>query len=358
MKFKVQISNEVNEKDWNKQLESNSISTAYQIANWPKIYQAYDSKPVYISIQNSTGEILGQLAGIIHSKLFWQDTNIFLSFFGEKLNLRTILNWFYGPIIFDVDNYTEIISLILSAIDKVAKENKITMVRGISPPLDKLNSKDIYQKHDYSIQHWSTYIINLKQKPEYLFDSFDKKTRYDIRKSEQTDLKFEVADSLDDFNSFHNLKIKLKKMKGQKVRSNSTFVKNHWELMYKKNYENLFLVKKNDKTIGGVTALKFNNNIIQHGVGSSKNDDPFSGSFVTWNSLKFLINEKSSTFDLGGINPSPKNKKEKQIDFFKSKWGGIKYEYLFYTKIFDNTKIKLSSLLKNPKRVYQKLSDR
>ena len=74
------------------------------------------------------------------------------------------------------------------------------------------------------------------------------------------------------------------------------------------------------------------------------------GPSITWNSLQWCIDEKYSTFDMGGANPFPDSSKEKSIDFFKSKWGGEKYCYNLYTKIFDKTKTKISSFIKNPNR--------
>ena len=125
--------------------------------------------------------------------------------------------------------------------------------------------------------------------------------------------------------------------------------------LYKKNYEKLFLVKHKGAIIGGILGVIFNGNIIQHGVGNSLTTQLLGGPFLTWNSLKWAINEKYSTFDMGGVNPFPEYSKEKTIDFYKSKWGGKKHHYNFYTKIFGKTKSKISSFLKNPKRASKKL---
>ena len=108
----------------------------YQTSNWQEIYkQTYDSKPFFITIRTPNGKLLSQLGGVINKKLFWNNTNSISSYIGNKLNLRTTLNWFYGPIIHDDDYQQEIITEILSCIDKISKENKVVFATGISPPL-------------------------------------------------------------------------------------------------------------------------------------------------------------------------------------------------------------------------------
>ena len=46
-------------------------------------------------------------------------------------------------------------------------------------------------------------------------------------------------------------------------------------------------------------------------------DGLLAGTSITWNSLKWCIEEKYSTFDMGGENPFPDSSKEKSIDFFR-----------------------------------------
>jgi lipid II:glycine glycyltransferase (peptidoglycan interpeptide bridge formation enzyme) len=349
--LKSEISYDVDCKEWNNELLKNKASTVYQTSNWQDIYkQTYDSKPFYITVRKPNGKLLAQLGGIIHKKLFWNNANLVASFIGNKLNLRINLNWFYGPIIHDHDYQQEIITEILLCIDKISKENKVTIATGISAPLEQPIPNSPFTSFGYTIKPWTTYITNLQQDKNKLYDSLNKKTRYDIRKSQQEELTFEIADSKKSYDEFLDLKLDARKNSGEKIRRNETFFDMHRELLYKNDYEKLFLVKHNGKIIGGILGVIFNENIIQHGVGILPSTKLLAGPSVTWNALQWCIDKKYLTFDMGGANPFPDSSKEKSIDFFKSKWGGEKYDYSLYTKIFDKTKTKISSFIKNPKR--------
>lgn len=349
--LKSEIAYDVNSKQWNNELLKNSTSTVYQTSNWQNIYkQTYDSKPFFITISKPNGKLLSQLGGIIHKKLFWNNTNLISSYIGNKLNLRTTLNWFYGPIIHDHDYQQQIITETLLCIDKVSKDNKVVIATGVSSPLEKSISNSSFTTFGYKIKPWTTYITNLQQDKNKLFNSLNKKTRYDFRKSQQQELTFEIANNKKSYDEFNDLKFDAIKKSGNKIKKNKDFFEAHREMLYKNNYEKLFLVRDNGNLIGGILGVIFNGNVIQHGVGISPSTKLLAGPSVTWNSLQWCINEKYSTFDMGGANPFPNSSKEKAIDFFKSKWGGEKYSYNIYTKIFDKTRTKVSSFIKNPKR--------
>jgi lipid II:glycine glycyltransferase (peptidoglycan interpeptide bridge formation enzyme) len=349
--LKSEILYEINSKEWNNELLKNPTSTVYQTSNWQNIYkQTYDSKPFFITISKPNGKLLAQLGGIIHKKLFWNNTNLISSYIGNKLNLRTTLNWFYGPVIHDHDYQQEIITETLSCIDKISKDNKVVIATGVSSPLEKSIPNSFFTTFGYKIKPWTTYITNLQQDKDKLYNSLNKKTRYDFRKSQQQELTFEIANNKKSYDEFNDLKLDARKKSGDKIKKNKVFFEAHREILYKNNYEKLFLVRDNGKLIGGILGVIFNGNVIQHGVGISPSTKLLAGPSITWNSLQWCINEKYSTFDMGGANPFPDSSKEKAIDFFKSKWGGEKYSYNLYTKIFDKTRTKVSSFIKNPKR--------
>lgn len=333
---------------WNKHLIENNASTSYQISNWGEIYQkSYGSEPIFLQIIEDE-KILAQLLLVYHKEYSWKDSGFFLGKLGTKLNLKNSLNWIYGPILFAHENSYKIIEAILQKIDEIAKSHNVTIIRGITSPLQKLNSQKIFLKYGYKNLPWSTHLVNLQQDEEIIYSSLGKKTRYDIRKSEKNNLEFSVAldfDSLLQFTKLKNKKIS---------KFTHKLIKQRWDELYNTNYGKLFLVKYNNKIIGGVAALTFNKNIVQHGVVNSQTS-LLGGSFLTWNIIKWGINKNFQILDMGGINPSPKTDKEKQISFYKSKWGGKNFDFQIVTKIYNPSKFKISSILQNPSKLKKAL---
>lgn len=348
--------------DWNKQLLKNVHSTTYQTYEWAKLYEmVHDSIPLYIVTENSQGKILGQLTAVIHNKYFWAKTGKMKKFLGMKLNLPSFIYWFYGPIIFDETITEEIMDSILIEVDKMAIKHNVSMIRGNITPHIINQLKPIFYQKGYSHIDWSTYVITLSQKENTLYDSLNKKTRYDIRKAEHMDLEFSVANNRNDLDEYMELKYTVQEKNGSKSGKYDTdilkkFNDAHWKILQEKNLEKLFLVKHKKELLGGIRCFTFNGNLYQQNVTNSDKKDFIGGTFLTWNSIKWAINNNKSSFDMGGVNPKPISNKEKQIDFYKSKWGGKKLNYCMYTKIIDKTKFRLATLIKNPRKIIQTIN--
>ena len=354
MSYKVEISDNVDENEWNDNLINNPSSMVYQTTTWLKLYQiTYGSKPIFITIRDQNKKIVGQLACLIHRKVFWQDANPLSKIIGNMLKLGTVLWWYHGPIIHDKSNKDEILNTILHSLEKVVQKNKVIMIRGISPPLEEQFPSEIFLKNGYKLVPRLTFIIDLRHNLTELYDSLKKDTRYYIRKSEKEDFQFEVAEDKEAMVKFQDLKYQAKKREGKKALKNPDFFDKHWEIMRGEGREHLLIARHKGEIIGAILTLVFNGNMIQHALANSP-DKELIGTFLTWNTLKWAQKMKYLTFDFAGVDPNPQTKKEKGIYFYAEKFGGKKYDYWVYTKIIDRTKYYLSSGLKNPNRIITK----
>ena len=180
-----------------------------------------------------------------------------------------------------------------------------------------------------------------------------KDTRYYIRKSEKEGYEFQIANNAKAMTKFQDLKVESNIREGKKPFRNDKFWQKHWDIMKKNGFEELVLAKNNDEIEGIILILFFNGNVIQHALANSP-DKYLVGTFLTWNTIKWMEKMKYKTFDFAGVDPSPKTEKEKGIYFYASKFGGKKIYFFSYTKIIDRKKYYLTSGLKNPKRLVSK----
>jgi len=356
MNFTTEILTDVNENEWNKTLTKSKASTAFQIASIYRPHQAaFGSKPFFILVKKPTGEIVGQLSTVVHFKNYWLNSNVLSSSLTNKLNLGSTLSWINGPIIHDSSNQDQIFSLVLTAVDRVAKENKVLMIKGSSPPLALQIPKELYAKNGYDYKRWVTYITNLNQKQDELFHSLHNKTRYDVRKGEKNSLTFEVVNKRSVLEEYAEVKFQGVKRKNNIIKRNIILRDNLWENLYKNGYEKLFVVRHKGILVGGIMNMIFNRNIVEHSVTNSPRRDLFGGSFLTWNTIKWSVENDYSTYDVGGANPLPVSEKEKGIRFFKSKWGGKEIDYALFTKILDKTRLRIFRTIAQPNRIFNKI---
>jgi lipid II:glycine glycyltransferase (peptidoglycan interpeptide bridge formation enzyme) len=355
MKINIEIKNKTDIFEWDTPLLQNDSSTIYQSFYWAKLYEdVYESKPFFLFVKNN-GKIIGQLLLFIHSKYYWQNANLVFKKVGTKFKLGSIISWHYGPVIHDNKQMLEITKELTKQINSIAMENDIIFINGSFNPLS-LTSDISFLDNGYSKKQWGTYIIELSnQKVDSFFDKLDKKTRYDIRKGISNNLKFEVSDQKDTIDEY----IELKHLEREKVNLKTSRVpeynQKYWEYLANNNHLKLFVARLKNEMIGGILGISFNRNIVQHGVLNIKKE-LFGGPFLTWNAIKWSIENNYKTFDMGGFNPNPESNKEKSIDYFKSRWNGKTYYYSLFNKILKSHRYSLSSALIHPERISKKLN--
>jgi len=359
MNINVRLESDADRKEWNSNLLKNKASTTYQNSNWLSVYQqTYDSQPLYLYVEDNKGNILAQLAALIHDSYFWVDANPISKKIGTRFHLRKSIHWNYGPIIFNEENHDDIIKAILEKLDQFAIKNKITSINGIFPPLFSQPSEQNLRQNGYKIIPWATYNVLVNQSITKLQESYDKKTRYDLRKAESHNFEFKIVNKQEDLWLFRKMKNLSRSVLGKRSsdeKINDVYFEHLWQNLYKKDLEKMFLVNKDGKTIAGMRVLTFNKNMIQFSVVNDPNTKILGGPYLTWNVIKWANKNNFLNFDLGGINPNPSSLKEKQIDFYKSKWGDQLLPYIRCLKVFSNQQMKLSALLKNPKSISKKI---
>ena len=347
MNFTVEIKNEVDVKAWNNTLSKSTFSTAMQTASFQKYNEfGYDSKLIYVIVYDATGQIAGQLSTVLNFSEHRKNPNLFSKILIKKLHLGSNIIWKQGPIIHDLEHSDEIYSLIFSAIDKIAKENNIEMIKGTSVPLGPKVSQKLLEHHNYKAKPWTTYIIPLNKDYESYFDSLDKSIRYDIRKSEKNNLIFEIGNSRESLYEFAELKYTKRNEKNKISNDRKSVLDYLWDNVFSQGYRKLFLVRdENHNLIGGINCTHFNHNATQTTVINSSKTKINGGSFLIWNTLKWNMEHDFSNYNMGGVNPNPTSKKEQGIKFFKSKWKGQQIPEMIFTKIINRQKRNFTRVL-------------
>lgn len=358
MKFKSEITLDVDNKLWNKKLEENEKALASQTAECYHPHKlTYNSKPVYVSVKDSSGNIVGQLSAVIHSTDYGIKSNKVSNIVNSKLNSGNTLRWSHGPVIHDKKNFEEILRSILSAVEIIVKENKVNVISCTTPPRTSNYPIEIFKKFGYSIKPWITYVTDLQKNTEEIYKALHNKTRYDVRKGEKDGLEFEVSSSRESMDIYFDLKYNDKNQINQIKKENKIFADNIWKTLFQSGLKKNFVVKQNGEPKAFITNFLFNGNVSQVGV-STSSDSKYAGSFLIWNTIKYAIENNYKTYDVGGANPNPISNKEKGIKLFKSKWASEKFEYYICTKVINKTKYNIAKIIRNPKGIKEKINQK
>jgi len=356
MNFKTEIKTEFDNKDWDNLLLKIPNSTAFQMSyNYDPYKMAFGSQPLYVIVEDSTGKVLGQLLAVQHFQYLTREKDSIIQPLTSKFNIGSIINWHYGPIIHDNERSNEIIKNILESLDKYCHENKVLLVKGSSTINSEIEQQNQYPKHGYENTEWDTWVTSLEPELDFIYNSLHNKTRYDVRKGEKFDLEFEVVSDRTILDEWMEIKYFKNKHKKELIKKYEKFNDYTWEILYKHEYEKMYVARLDDKLISGIANKLFNKNVVQHSVINSQTKLQ-GGSFLMWHTIKWSKENNFINYDMGGANPLPLSKKEKGIRHFKSKWNGKKHDFVLVTKVFHKNKFKLFKAINSPEIIKSKLN--
>jgi len=357
--LRIEIRQKIDSVYWNNLLTKNNISSSYQSYEFAESYRiTYNSKPFFILIKNDDDIVVGQLLVFIHNEYFWKDSNKLSQIIKNMIKTNSLLGWFYGPIIYDDKNANQITIEILRAIEKIAQENHVLIIRGASVPSKSFSQVELFKKNGYKTQEWATFLINFQRSKAEIQNNFDKKSvSKNIKRSMERGVKIEEITEknleeyvkiLSDFN-----------VKTHRTKSSFNKVKNHLK-PFQSTIKG-FLARKNSIPIGGILFFCFNKFIIEQSIARTKSDDDeklYSQDLLKWNIIDWGIKNSMNFFDLNGFNPAPISKKEEGILQYKKKWGGEKFPYFILTKIPNKKKYQIMMALMHPYRIKSKIKQR
>jgi len=306
------------DSNWNQRLIDNQLGNMLQTKEFGFSKELIGSKPVFLKFFGSDDKIIGQLLALSYSKFEKKGKfgKILKMVSGKKDN---ICRWFYGPVIFDNNYELEINQELRNFL--ISKNFNIW---GSEHPLSNRNFASWGKP--FEIENWATFLIDLSQEKNLLWEKMDKHSaRKNIERSQKRNVVVKKMNKTD-------LPIYLEMMKGTRendLETSLTIMEKQWDLLNSIGYSG-FMAFENDTPIGGIRVSSFNGYIYEFGIARTKRDFTeklYSQDLLKWKIIEWGIENKLRYYDLSGINPKPKNKKEEGIFRYKEKWGGKLYPY-------------------------------
>ncbi|CUR50989.1 Putative acyl-CoA N-acyltransferase [Nitrosotalea devaniterrae] len=310
MNFSLELKNEP-PQDWNKHLLSNTTGNIFNSVEYSEYARKWLKwNPIFCRVFDSSGNIL------LQTLLFEYISNVkrvphFLH--GVVRKLKNSIRWNYGPI----TSSQECSTFFLSHIKQNYKK-----VYGTTHPLSNLE----YTYFNKTL--WSTFLIDLTKSKEELYGGMSKhNARKNIERSiERNVIVEEITDkTLDEYSSLldkHRSSMNLSSGNAQEFHD-------MWKFLHNAGFSG-FLARKDGISIGGLLFSFFNNYINEWGVARSQQDTEeklYAQDLIKWKIIEWGIDHKMKWYDLSGVNPIPKSKKEEGILEYKKKWGGIQKNY-------------------------------
>jgi len=314
MKIKLikQTDNSFKEK-MSKFVEEHSEGNFFQSPEYFNFYKSLaEYEPFILSCTDDNDNICGILVAVIHKEA---------GYFKGKLTSRCIIHG--GPII---NNSSKLITdLILKELINTVDSKAIYIeFRNL---FDISSEKEIFQENGFNYKLHSNFILGITTLDGNL-KKLNKTKRWEINKGIKGGVKIYEAKAINEVEEFYGILKKLYTEKVKKPLPGFSF----FEHFFYNNLGKYFLVKYNDKVIGGTMCPIFKDKIYEWYEASLDKEykQLYPGVIATWAPIEYAANNELRTFDFLGAGSTDS---EYGVREFKSKFGGELVNYGRFLRI-------------------------
>lgn len=316
--FKVKVSNEIKDHDWDTFLEKNSAGQYEQTSLWAQVKALYNWNPVRVVVSDD-GEIVAGAQILM-----------------RKRPLIGAIGYISkGPVFAHYDR--TLVRIVIHKLKSIAKEFRIQYL--IMNPPDTSKNLDVeikqagFEEGAIVAVTKATLIIDLGMELDDILARVKKNTRYDIRYGQRKGVIVREGKK-EEIGLFYQLMVST--CRRQKVSPNPSteeFFQEMWRVFSPHDYIRLFIAEVNGEILASAFVVTFGNTVRVWKVGWSGNQGKLCPNQVLWwEIITWAKRNKYRYFDFVGIDPdaahavlqkSPLPEKIKHsASFFKLRFGG------------------------------------
>lgn len=358
--IKIEVKKDVDKEEWNSLLGSANEATIQQTPSWAEYMKdQLKAEPIYIIAKDEKDSVVGLLLILKMGYACESFTKKKIGFIAIPI-LKTVLpyySWIEGPVILDIKRSKEIFEAILDGVDKLAKKEKVYMIKGHTLPygdlkvenLDNQFISHILENYDFKFKKWGTFLINLDYGEEEILGNIKKEARKNVKKCSSNGVHVILGTDKVHLDIYHKLIVETRKRLklGLPPHYPDKIMLKH---LKKHDHAEIFFAQEGSKVIAAMGAIGFNKTFKEIGSGLSNyaiGNKIYAGDLIKWEMIKWGIKRGYRWYDLGGVNPAPKEgSKEEGILKFKQKWGGELVTYYLFEKEYSKFKQKIVKIMK------------
>ena len=352
--YRFEILNKVDPNVWNNNLQKSNYATFFQTYEYLTSSSSPSISSIFIIVFDENDEVKGQLGLQIsssvkaHSSLFMKKLASLFSNVGKRAS------WVSGPIIHEDDKNlrVKILEVLISSLREITKKYELVLIDGYTPPLDlKIDNNffNTFKKHGYKIQNFFTFVTNLNDSLDEIWNNIHKSTRRDVVRAQKRNIEIKELTKYEQLDEYFQILEEWSKTKGLYGKQTSENKKEYWDYV-NSGIEKLFMAYEDGKLVTTHRLGWFNGIAYSHKIiNSYSRPTSLGGPLLMWHAIEWAKKSKMRIFDFSGGESPPlddidKKKYNEQWDSllsYKRKWGGSEFPYYHVVKVQNNWRYKL-----------------
>lgn len=372
-RIEVERLSQVDAEAWNNRLLGSTAGFWRQSTFFAEYKQRFWSEePVYLIARDRAGQIAGQLLACFTHPYGWSLHRRGMLHLAPLLNIcAPSFYWLDGPVIFDCDQYDEVLDALLGWMKREGKRRGCVAgkaspsVYGEDFPLCRPVLQRLYAKHGFIQHSRTTILVDLDQELETLFKNLKREARTKIRKASEQGVEVsEVRNDEEGLALLHRVMKETARRNGVPALSLETLRRSSWSYHYPQGLSRGFVSTHQGELISSQQTAVFNRIMCLGGVSYtdySRDHRIYGNDLMQWHMIEWGKNQGMRILDFAGVAPASSSPKLRAIYEFKSKWGGREVEYAEYTlgysswrgRLYQSLNQALGSQLKRWHRVLE-----
>ncbi|MBI3637922.1 MAG: peptidoglycan bridge formation glycyltransferase FemA/FemB family protein [Candidatus Rokubacteria bacterium] len=243
--------------------------------------------------------------------------------------------WRHGPLVIDGDPGV-ITGALLGDVDRHARRAGIRRVEGATAPLGAAPAvHTAYANLGYQHDTAATMLVDLTPSIDELWRNLKPSARKALAAAERAGLtvrRLERDEPLDDYLTILG---ETRRRLGLPLPPHHPTAAMRQAFAGSASALEVFVAMRGDRIMGGLGVIGFGDTASEIAVAQSDeaaHDRLYTGDVIKWAVLQWAKDHKYRRYDLGGVEPDPKDAKAAGIRQFKEKWGGALVEYAVYRR--------------------------
>ena len=331
MTIDLKIASEKDAEEWDTLVESSPHGTLFHTWKWLKIMEKNSGSKLYPMIGYKGGEIIGIFP------LFQKNKKILRGVYSPIGGVETL---YQGPVLVEKSKrqskkeseFTEFIKQIDQFILAILKSNYISLS---SPP--GLFDCRAFKWNGYQAEPRYTYVIDLTDGEEEVWNSFNKQHRNDIKRVNKKGIYIEEGFSKEDVGNIYNLLLKRRTEQGIPTTSSEEYLLDIYNSFYPENLK-IFVAKFDNRIVSGLFSILYKNKAsIWVGTPRSIVNGTSPNDLLIWEAIRYACDHGFEYYEEIGAN-------SKKLCKFKSKFNPDPVIYFSYRKYSPFVKYLLKPL--------------
>jgi serine/alanine adding enzyme len=330
MSYKFNITDSIDPEQWHQFVLNHPNGNIFQTPEMFEVYKCTKNHyPIVFAVLDESGNILAIAQAIVIKEMKWV-YSVFTA--------RAIIQG--GPLWVEGEDGIEAVRILMLHFDKIIKKKALYIE--LRNMWDMSQISFFLKEVGYKYEDHLNFLIDLRKSKDDLWLSLSKSRRKGVESSKRNNLTIEVMNQKEMIPVVYEyIKGIFKKLKNTPI-DISIFTATY-DILIPKNMARFFLVKKEEKYIGGRIVLLFNKNVYAWYRGSnSESKSLYPNDLMGWDIIERFHDEGYHMLDLGGAgNPNEKY----GVRDFKKQFGGKLVNYGRFRKEYYPNLLKFSMKL-------------